>query len=118
MSALVLVPHTPGEWKVATGYDGSRTIAIMRDFRPGIGPGDGVQVIADHDWVGSAFADQIFANAHVVAAGPALLGALKQALQLLTNTGGFDQGATPQWMRARADAVNAADAAIAKAEGR
>ena len=47
-----------------------------------------------------------------------LLDVCREMLLLLTNTAGFDQGASPAWHKHRREAVVLADAAIAKAEGR
>jgi hypothetical protein len=73
--------HTPGPWRVVEEYDGSRTIAILRDFRKYTRVG--LHVTADHDWVGDASTDRLLANARLVAAAPDLLVALTRALETI-----------------------------------
>ena len=87
------MPHTPGPWKM----DRDRAI---------LGQGHGTRglhgAIADvYSWVGTEEAD---ANARLIAAAPELLEALKA----------LSDGTTANWTAK----LNAARAAIAKAQGR
>lgn len=100
---------TPGPWVVEETYDSSRTIAILRDFRPAIRVGLHVNALAN--WVGPSEVDRIFANARLIAAAPELLAALKTLLPLVTDA---RCQRSVKWTSVRA----AARAHIAKAEGR
>jgi hypothetical protein len=101
--------HTPGPWRVSEHC----TTIIKRDFRL-IGDDSGELIASSHGMDGSGFFvgnDEAQANAHLIAASPDLLAALKALVQQVER-GDFDHiGADhPD------SAVGAARAAIAKAE--
>lgn len=77
--------HTPGPWFVERMYEASRTIAMMRDFK---GPNVALAVHGPQNWIHAAgAAEQIEANARLIAAAPELLIALKETLDYWDSTG-------------------------------
>jgi len=121
-ATVQIAGHTRGPWAVVEEYNGSRTIASMRDYRKRRQVG--LHVTADHDWVGRSSVDVLFANAALVAAAPELLAALKGLLKdietgVLVRDISCDE--RPGWtadMLAFVRRLHAAQAAILKAEGR
>ena len=120
---------TPGPWYVQRKYEGSCTIAVMRDFASRMGPA--VAVHGPENWIhrGDAGPEMIDANARLIAAAPDLLDACKEfreacaaAVRVLATM--CSDAANDAWQQ-ELDRLGISDgfgvrgeAAIAKAEGR
>ena len=100
--------HTAGPYEIITADIGDEFACVVP---VGIAAANGKTVISDNgglapddeEW----HAEELFANAHLFAAAPDMLAALKLALKQIKETQDADCGA-----------VEAIEAAIAKAEGR
>jgi hypothetical protein len=114
---------TPGPWFVGRMYEGSRTVAILRDWK---GPNVALAVHGPQNWIHAADAtEHIEANAHLIAAAPELLAALKRAVDTIHawhdmtgNLSEDDKATAWRIYRTHAPEMKAINAAIAKAEGR
>lgn len=116
--------HTPSPWYVERKYEGSCTVAIMRDWSKS---DVALAVHGPQNWihVEGVGPDTIEANAHLIAAAPELYDEAKRLRKLLDDLDraciqATDRGAMMVHigdLRQLAKAP-ALDAAIAKAEGR
>lgn len=97
-----MATHTPGPWNLWTGQTGAFEVYVGEPLR-------GDVIVQRHDW--NHKAEESKANAHLIAAAPDLLAALKAMRHP-------DYGTPEDPSELTHQARSIADAAIAKAEGR
>lgn len=115
--------HTPGPWRIAYAETEARwpVVAVDDDACPGydneIAEIGGIVATRGREgnWLPDPAADTVMANARLIAAAPDLLAALKDVTDWLADQRDFQlgNGDPGEYL-----AVDAARAAIAKAEGR
>lgn len=109
-----MIGHTPGPWEVAPCSDSDEVVSIVKDYKDLGGGKSQARWIAECSaWIdfgddAEAILSENDANARLIAAAPELLAALKSLID------GIDE----YWMTENPGAVDAAQAAIDKAEGR
>ena len=105
--------HTPGPWVVDEVYedDEQRCIGIVKE---GQGYIAGIHILASADTGNTEFTAEDEANAHLIAAAPAMYEALQGMLTLVKH---IDQSATNEGLT-NCDIIAKARQALAQAEGK
>lgn len=105
-----MTKHTPGPWRIVISPNARRRVEIEADLYPG--RADTLAVVFDVENRFDAQDENRIANAHLIAAAPDLLEALKAIYEVLLNPDPWDREHVVEFNRA-AEKVRAA---IAKAE--
>jgi|GEM_PF-1143527 len=121
---ITQLTHTPGPWEAEYLYDGGKTIAQIRSPKTLLCVNAALHPLLDERGELKS-AEQLEAeslrNAHLIAAAPDLLAALKRAVETIRTFHGIGLGPAEEltWqLYQQSPEMKAINAAIAKAEGK